>query len=76
MKKIGTSINQNSSFNKREDFHKELLRKLNAEREKIKLGGGQKAIEKHKAKGKLTARECMRNMVVPPVQEQFMESEK
>jgi 3-methylcrotonyl-CoA carboxylase beta subunit len=63
MKKIGTSINQNSSFNKREDFHKELLRKLNAEREKIKLGGGQKAIEKHKAKGKLTARERINRLL-------------
>ena len=36
---------------------KNLLRKLEAEKEKIKLGGGKKAIEKQKAKGKLTASE-------------------
>ncbi len=63
MKKIGSSINQNSSFNKREDFYKDLLRKLNAERDKIKLGGGKKAIEKHKAKGKLTARERINKLI-------------
>ncbi len=63
MKKIGSSINQNSSFNKREDYYKELLRKLNAERDKIKLGGGQKAIEKHKSKGKLTARERINKLI-------------
>jgi 3-methylcrotonyl-CoA carboxylase beta subunit len=65
MKKIGSSINQNSSFNKREDFYKDLLRKLNAERDKIKLGGGKKAIENHKAKGKLTARERINKLVDP-----------
>src|SRR3989339_1286470 len=65
MKKIGSSINQNSSFNKREDYQKELLRKLNAEKEKIKLGGGPKAIEKHKAKGKLTARERINKLIDP-----------
>jgi 3-methylcrotonyl-CoA carboxylase beta subunit len=63
MKKIGSSIKQNSSFNKREDFQRELLRKLNAEKEKIKLGGGQKAIEKHKAKRKLTARERINELL-------------
>ncbi len=65
MKKIGSSINQNSSFNKREDYQKDLLRKLNAERDKIKLGGGKKAIDKHKGKGKLTARERINKLVDP-----------
>lgn len=65
MKKIGTSIKQNSSFNKRENFQKELSRKLDAEREKIKLGGGQKAVEKHKSKGKLTARERINELLDP-----------
>jgi len=66
MKKIGTSLNQNPSFNKREDYQKELLRKLYAERDKVKLGGGQKAIEKHKAKGKLTARERINKLIDSP----------
>ena len=52
MKKIGTPINENESYLKREDLYKELLRKLKNEKDIIKLGGGPKAIEKHKAKGK------------------------
>ena len=66
MKKIGTSINQSPSFNKREDYYRELLRKLNAEKDKIKLGGGQKAIEKHRSKGKLTARERINKLIDNP----------
>ncbi len=65
MKKIGSSINQSSSFNKRDDSYKELIRKLNAEKEKVKLGGGEKAIQKHKGKGKLTARERIAKLIDP-----------
>ncbi|HEY7751330.1 MAG TPA: acyl-CoA carboxylase subunit beta [Ignavibacteriaceae bacterium] len=57
MKSIGSEIKANESLLKREAYHKELLKKLKSAKEKIKIGGGQKAIEKHKAKGKLTARE-------------------
>jgi acetyl-CoA carboxylase carboxyltransferase component len=57
MKKIGKQISQDDQFLIKSDYHKNLIRKLNAEHEKIKLGGGKSAIEKHKAKGKLTARE-------------------
>jgi acetyl-CoA carboxylase carboxyltransferase component len=63
MKPIGTQFKENESSLKREDYQKELLRKLNALRDKTKLGGGQKAIEKHKAKGKLTARERIKRLV-------------
>jgi acetyl-CoA carboxylase carboxyltransferase component len=66
MKPIGTSINQTESFLKREDFQKELLRKLEAVRAKTKLGGGIKAIEKHKSKGKLTAHERINLLVDNP----------
>lgn len=55
--KIGTQIIENETFLKREDYQKELLRKLTAAKETVQEGGGKKAIEKHKAKGKLTARE-------------------
>ncbi len=44
-------------FNKNEDHHRELLRKLEGKLETVKLGGGTKNIESHKAKGKMTARE-------------------
>ncbi len=57
MKKIGSQIKEDEIYIRREDYYKSLLRKLSAEKEKVKLGGGKKAIEKHKAKGKLTARE-------------------
>jgi len=57
MKPIGTKIKEDENFLKRQDYQKELLKKLNSIRETIKLGGGKKAIEKQKEKGKLTARE-------------------
>ena len=66
MKKIGTQIKENETFLKRQDYQRNLIRKLNAEKEKIKLGGGKKAIEKHKAKGKLTARERINMLVDEP----------
>jgi 3-methylcrotonyl-CoA carboxylase beta subunit len=63
MKKIGKPVNPNDSFLKREDYYKNLVRKLQAEINKVKLGGGKTAIEKHKAKGKLTARERIAKLV-------------
>ena len=45
------------NFNKNEDYNKLLRSDLNRRLAKVKLGGGAKRIEKHKAKGKLTARE-------------------
>ncbi|MCX2744994.1 acyl-CoA carboxylase subunit beta [Mangrovivirga sp. M17] len=45
------------TFNKNEDQNKQLVSTLNRRLEKVKLGGGKKRIEKHHAKGKLTARE-------------------
>ena len=45
------------SFNKNEDQMKLKISKLNKRLNEIKLGGGQKKIEKHHSKGKLTARE-------------------
>jgi acetyl-CoA carboxylase carboxyltransferase component len=57
MKKIGTKIKETPGFLKREDSQKNILRKLNVVKKQVKLGGGEKAIQRHKAKGKLTARE-------------------
>ena len=45
------------NFNLNEDHNRELLRKLRYRLQKVALGGGEKSIAKHKAKGKLTARE-------------------
>jgi 3-methylcrotonyl-CoA carboxylase beta subunit len=44
-------------FNKNEDAMKLLVSDYRKAADAVKLGGGKKAIEKHKAKGKLTARE-------------------
>ena len=45
------------NFNMNEGQQKELLRKLKYRSEKIHLGGGEKAMAKHKGKGKLPVRE-------------------
>lgn len=44
-------------FNKNDDEYKQLLYQLNTKLEKMHLGGGEKKIEAHHGKGKLTARE-------------------
>ena len=44
-------------FNKNEDFNKLKLSELRKRLAQVKLGGGKKRIEKHKSKGKMTARE-------------------
>lgn len=44
-------------FNKNEDHNKLLVSDLNHKLKKVYLGGGEKNIEKHHKKGKLTARE-------------------
>ena len=45
------------NFNKNEDHNKLLVSSLRQRLAKIKLGGGEKRIEKHHSKGKMTARE-------------------
>ncbi len=66
MKKIGTEIKQNDSTTKRENYHTELLSKIETLKEKVREGGGKKAIEKHKSKGKLTARERIAKLIDNP----------
>ena len=45
------------NFNKNEDYNKLLVSDLRKRFAKIKIGGGQKRIDKHHEKGKMTARE-------------------
>ena len=45
------------NFNKNEDYNKLLISDLRKRFAKVKLGGGQKRIDKHREKGKMTARE-------------------
>ncbi|MEN8120581.1 MAG: carboxyl transferase domain-containing protein [Bacteroidota bacterium] len=50
-------------YNKNEDHNKQLVSELNHRINKIKQGGGLKKIEKQHAKGKLTARERIDNLI-------------
>ena len=49
--------NQDMEFNLNEDKMMQLVSKMNKKLEGIYLGGGKKKLEKHRAKGKMTARE-------------------
>jgi acetyl-CoA carboxylase carboxyltransferase component len=62
---IGSSVEQDLTYNTNYDFNKEQLRKIRAAADTVRKGGGTKAIEKHKAKGKLTARERIERLVDP-----------
>ena len=53
-------------FNKNEDHNKLLLSDMRTRLAEVKLGGGQKRIDKHKAKGKMTARERIDYLVDKP----------
>lgn len=56
----------NLKFNKNEDYNKLLVSDLNHKLKRIKLGGGEKRIEKHHKKGKMTARERIDFLVDDP----------
>ncbi|WP_339610075.1 carboxyl transferase domain-containing protein [uncultured Planktosalinus sp.] len=51
------------NFNKNEDHNKMLVSDLRKRLSKVKLGGGEQSIEKHKAKGKMTARERIKYLL-------------
>ncbi len=53
-------------FNKNEDHNKLLVSNLNSRLKKIYLGGGEKKIDKHHSKGKLTARERIDYLIDDP----------
>ena len=53
------------NFNKNEDHNKLLVSELRRKLSKVKLGGGKSRIEKHHAKGKLTARERIDYLLDP-----------
>ncbi len=52
-------------FNKNEDHNKLLLSDLKKRLAKVRLGGGEKSIEKHHSKGKMTARERIDYLLDP-----------
>ncbi len=57
VQQIGSPIHRDLEFERNADHNKNLYRILEGIQHQIMLGGGKAAIERHKAKGKLTARE-------------------
>lgn len=57
------SKKENLEFNKNEDVNKLLVSDLKRNLERVYLGGGKKRIEKHHAKGKMTARERIKYLL-------------
>lgn len=53
------------NFNKNEDHNKLLVSDLKKRLAQVKLGGGEKSIEKHHSKGKMTARERINYLLDP-----------
>jgi 3-methylcrotonyl-CoA carboxylase beta subunit len=58
-------MKQDLEFNKNEDANKLLVSELKRKKKAIDLGGGKSRIEKHKAKGKMTARERIDYLLDP-----------
>ncbi|MEM7656802.1 MAG: carboxyl transferase domain-containing protein [Bacteroidota bacterium] len=54
------------TYNRREDHNRELLRQLNHRLRRVAAGGGEKAMAKHIAKGKLPARERISLLIDSP----------
>lgn len=65
MAKLGSEIPHDNGFNRNEDSNKNLVRKLKAKADTIKLGGGKENIEKHHKRNKLTARERIDKLIDP-----------
>lgn len=62
---IGSPIAKDFEYERNYDHNKNLWRIIEAVAERTRLGGGEKAIERHKAKGKLTARERIALLLDP-----------
>lgn len=65
MPQIGKKLSTELTHQKNADSLKNLLRKLTAKAEIVRLGGGAEAIEKHHKRGKLTARERIQKLIDP-----------
>lgn len=63
MKKIGKPLSEETSFLIREDAYKQVVRKLENERKITHKGGGEKALQKMREKGKMPARERISRLI-------------
>jgi 3-methylcrotonyl-CoA carboxylase beta subunit len=62
---IGSAVQRNAAFERNEEHSRNLLSRLQARAETVRLGGGISAMEKHRKKGKLTARERIQKLLDP-----------
>ncbi len=65
MARIGSDIKHDASFQKNSDHHRGLIEALRKKGAVVKLGGGKEAIERHRKKGKLFARERLEKLIDP-----------
>lgn len=63
MAKPDIKITKNDKYLRNEDYQKNLTRRIEGIKTKVKLGGGEISIEKQHGKGKLTARERIDKLV-------------
>ncbi len=63
---IETSVQKDSpDFRKNHESMQSLVNELKSKLAQVKLGGGKEALEKHKSRGKLTARERIEGLIDP-----------
>lgn len=65
MKNCGSKIERDSVFLQNEDSNKNLIRRLRAQIDEIRKGGGEEAASRQKNRGKMLARERVRNLLDP-----------
>ncbi len=60
---VGSAVEHDFNYERNYDANRQLMRIIDAKGEQTMLGGGKKSIERHKAKGKLTARERIHALI-------------
>ena len=65
MAKIGKSVQHDDAFKANIAAMQSQFRRLSRERETVEMGGGKEALEKHRQKGKLPARERIKRLIDP-----------
>jgi 3-methylcrotonyl-CoA carboxylase beta subunit len=62
---IGTEIKRDASFKKNDEHYRTLLKSIESKAAKVRLGGGEASMVRHRKRGKMTARERIAKLVDP-----------
>ncbi|MBI3786760.1 MAG: acyl-CoA carboxylase subunit beta [Ignavibacteriales bacterium] len=65
MSLIGSEIKKDAAFQKNEENFLALLKSVRSKADIVKMGGGREAMEKHRKRGKLPARERIEKLIDP-----------